>query len=172
MKQIAYFVADVSKAAARHHTVFRSGPFLVADHIKLRCCQHRGHQATCDHSAAYGQWGEVMVEFVQQNNVGPSAFHDMYPDPMRRCGIHHVAMFVDDLPGAITRYVTSGDPVAMYAEMESGFAFAMIDTVARLGHMTELYQPEPALIDFYATVKSAAVGFDGTEVVRTIRFDS
>ena len=80
IRQIAYFGTDVRAAALRHSQTYGSGPFFVAEHIPLRRAVHRGVERTLDHSSAYGQWGGVMVEFVQQNNPGPSAFHDMYPE--------------------------------------------------------------------------------------------
>lgn len=171
VRQIAYFVADVRVAARAHHALFGSGPFFVADHIALRVARHRGNDAPLDHSSAYGQWGEIMVEFVQQNNPGPSAFHDLYPEGSGREGLHHVALFVDDVDAAIARYAEAGLETAFYAEMADGFAFAFIDTLATLGHFTEIYRPLPVLTDFYAMVADAAKNFDGGEVIRTIAFE-
>lgn len=169
IRQIAYFVPDVRMAAARHSTLFGSGPFFVADHIPLKRSFYRGREAMLDHSSAYGQWGEVMVEFVQQNNDGPSAFRDMYPEGSSG-GIHHVALIVDDLAATIVALEDAGSETALYAEMNSGFAFAMIDTVDTYGHMIELYMPAPQLVGFYDFVKQAAQGFDGRDPVRTIEF--
>lgn len=168
VRQIAYFVADVRTAALAHHRRFGSGPYFVAEHIPLRKAVHRGIESTLDHTSAYGQWGKVMVEFVQQNNPGPSAFHDLYPEGSARSGLHHLAVFVDDLPAAIARFNAAGCETALYAEMNDGFPFAMIDLVAETGHMLELYQPLPRLTEFYDFVARAAEGFDGNDPVRTI----
>jgi hypothetical protein len=46
----------------------------------------------------------------------------------------------------------------------------MIDDSARHGHMIELYERVPALTDFYAMVKEAALGFDGANLIRPISF--
>ena len=151
IRQLAYFVPDVRLAATRHRAELGSGPFLVADHIALVSSLHRGRPAPLDHSAAYGQWGDIMVEFVQQNNDGPSAFRDTYPVAGSE-GLHHVAIFVDDIGAAIARHERQGDSVALHAQLPSGLVFAMIDTVARYGHMIELYEPNKMLLDFYALV--------------------
>ena len=169
IRQVAYFVADVRAAALRHHELFGSGPYFVADHIATPMVRHRGRPAALDHSSAYGQWGSLMIEFVQQNDAGPSAFHDMYPRGSGREGLHHVALFVDDLAAAIARWEAAGHACALYAEMASGFAFAMIDTVPLYGHMIELYQPDAVLTGFYANV--AATAGEGGEVIRPINFD-
>ena len=170
IRQIAYFGPDVRAAAIHHSQVYGSGPFFVAEHIPLRRALHRGVERTLDHTSAYGQWGPIMVEFVQQNNPGPSAFHDVYPEGSGRSGIHHVALFVDDIHAAIAEHNAEGQETALYAEMNDGFAFAMIDARAALGHMIELYQPVPSLTGFYDMVAAAAKKFDGRDPVRTIKF--
>jgi len=81
-----------------------------------------------------------MIEFVQQNNPGPSAFHDLYPEGSGRGGFHHVALIVDSLAASRREFANAGFVEALYAEMNDGFAFVMVDAVARYGHMIELYQ--------------------------------
>ncbi len=166
IRQIAYFVPDVRAAAMAHSATFGSGPYFVADHIPLRSCLHRGAPAMLDHSSAYGQWNEVMIEFVQQNNSGPSAFRDMFPEG--RQGMHHVALIVDDLDLARRACERSGFATALEAEMNDGFRFLMMDAVDRYGHMIELYEGTPVLTDFYDFVRQAAAGFDGRDVIREI----
>jgi hypothetical protein len=172
VRQIAYFVPDAVRAARDHARLFGSGPYFVAEHIPLRKTLHRGRESLLDHTSAYGQWGEVMIEFVQQNNPGPSAFHDLYPEGSGRNGLHHVALIVGNLTAARREFADAGLAEALYAEMNDGFAFSMIDDSARHGHMIELYEGVPALTDFYAMVKAAALGFDsdGANLIRPISF--
>lgn len=169
IRQVAYFVADVCAAATAHHHAFGSGPYFVAEHIPLRVARHRGVDRPLDHTSAYGQWGEVMIEVVQQNNLGPSPFRDMYPDGARGA-MHHIAVFADDLPKTIAQFNADGHATALYAEMNDGFAFAFIDTVAAFGHMIEIYAPVPALINFYATVAGAAASFTGGDIISSVHF--
>lgn len=171
VRQIAYFCDDVRTAAHEHHALTGSGPFFVADHIPLAKACHRGIDRALDHSSAYGWWGEVMIEFVQQNNPGPSPFRDLYPEGSGRRGIHHVALFVEDVDTELERYASVGYSTALRAEMNDGFVFAFVDTATTFGHMTELYAPVPALTDFYRMVADAAAGYrDGDPLVRTISF--
>lgn len=167
---MAYFCKDVRKAAQAHHAAFGSGPYFVADNIPLASAVHRGIERVLDHTSAYGQWGEVMIEFVQQNNPGPSPFHDLYPEFSGRYGLHHVALWVDDVDGAIDRFAALGAPCALRAQMNDGFVFAFADTSMTLGHMTELYAPEPALTEFYAMVAGAAASYAGGELITPIAF--
>lgn len=164
IRQIAYFVPDVVAAAEAHNATFGSGPYYVAEHIPLTHSLHRGRPAELDHSSAYGQWGEVMVEFVQQNNEGPSVFRDMYPDGGQ--GMHHVALIVDDLKAAMGHFEAVGHEAALYAEVAPGVGFAMMDCVEALGHYVELYEPTPQLLAVYDLVRSAAQNFDGKDLIR------
>lgn len=154
-RQIAYFVPDIRAAARAHRAVFGSGPFVVVDHVPTPVVRHRGRPASLDHGSAYGQWGELMVEFVQQHDDGPSAFYDVYPRGSGRYGLHHVAVFVEDLDAGIRRFAAAGHQCALYAETGT-IAYAMIDTVAAHGHMIELYETGPVLLDFYTRVRSLA----------------
>jgi len=173
VRQIAYFVPDVRAAALAHHAMFGSGPYFVAHHIPLRRALHRGVERPLDHSSAFGQWGELMIEFVQQHNPGPSVFHDVYPEGSGREGIHHVALFEEDLDAAIARFAAAGHVVALDAEvaLKDGFRLVMIDCVAKYGHMVELYEPRSPLIDSYELVAQAARSFDGGELLRSIDVD-
>ena len=168
IRQIAYFVPDVRAAAERHHALYGSGPYFIADHIPLRLALHRGREAELDHSSAYGQWGALMIEFVQQNNSGSSVFRDLYGEGEE--GLHHVALIVDDLAAARARFEAQGMETALYAEMMDGFPFMMMDATRPYGHMIELYEGVPALTRFYDMVREASLSFDGGEIIRTISF--
>ncbi len=56
----------------------------------------------------------------------------------------------------------------MYAELNGGFAFAMVDLVALYGHMVELYEGRPELLATYAMVRDAAASFDGSDPIRPL----
>jgi catechol 2,3-dioxygenase-like lactoylglutathione lyase family enzyme len=168
VRQVAYFCADVRAAALAHHQAFGSGPYFVAENIPLASSVHRGQPHAFDHSSAYGQWGAVMIEFVQQNNPGPSAMRDLYPEGSGRWGLHHAALWVDDVDAEAARLAAAGFPLAQRSVMSDGFVFAFVDTSVAYGHMLELYAPLPALTDFYAMVADAARGWQGGEVLTTI----
>jgi catechol 2,3-dioxygenase-like lactoylglutathione lyase family enzyme len=168
VRQVAYFVPDMRAAARAHSALYGSGPYFVADNIPLTLCRYRGQPGKLDHSSAYGQWGEVMIEFVQQNNPEPSVFFDMYPKG--GTGIHHVALIVDDIHAAMRHFTAQGFEEGLYAEVMPGAGFAMMDTVKAYGHFTELYEPSPPLLGVYDLVKRSSEGFDGTDVIRPFSF--
>lgn len=170
IRQVAYFCPDVRAAALDHHRRFGSGPYFVAEHIPVASSVHRGVERPFDHSSAYGQWGELMIEFVQQNNPGPSAMHDLYPEGSGRSGLHHVALFVEDVDAEAARLAADGFATAQRSVMKDGFVFAFVDTSAVFGHMLELYAPVPSLTGFYAMVSKAARNYRGGDVLTTISF--
>ena len=167
VRQVAYFVPDAAAAARRHASVFRSGPYYLAEHIPLTLCEHRGRRAELDHTSAYGQWGEVMIEFVQQNNPGPSVFRDLYQGSAQ--GFHHVALIVDDLRATMRDFNAAGFETGLYAEVAPGVGFAMMDCVRDYGHFVELYEPTPVLLGVYDLVRKASLEFDGTDLIRSFK---
>ncbi len=164
--QNAYVVNDVRVAARRMIELWGAGPFYLFEHIPLTECLYRGEPSELDHTSAYGQCGGVMLELVQQNNDGPSAFRDLYGPGEE--GLHHVATFSADIEAEIARYEALGFAAATVATAEAGTRFAYIDTSAVLGHMTEIYQDEPNLRDFYAMVAAESQNWDGADPIRLL----
>lgn len=168
VRQIAWFVPDITAAARAHHAAFGSGPYFVFEHVPLAWSEHRGVRVTHDHSSAYGQWGDVMVEFVTQHGDDPSAFRDMYPHGFARQGLHHMALWVDNLEAAIAKFAAQDIPLAQLSETQTGTRYAFVDACASLGHMLELYEPTDQLTGFYAMVREAAQGWDGRDPIRKL----
>jgi catechol 2,3-dioxygenase-like lactoylglutathione lyase family enzyme len=163
--QIAYHVPDPAKAARELAARCGWGPFFLIEHIPLARSLYRGTPAAFDHSSAYGQAGDLMVELITQHNDGPSALRDLFAPHER--GVHHVACFVDDLAAALAEQRAAGYAIALEAETANGTGFAMVDTSAELGHMTELYE-RAKLAPFYALVREAARAWDGRDPVRRL----
>ena len=168
VQQLAYFVPDIEAAARAHNGQFGSGPYFTWYHVPLEQSLHRGALHRFDHSSAYGQWGDVMIEFVQQHNAGPSACHDMFPHGSGRYGLHHTAMIVDDLHAAIADFEADGMSLAQHSVTATGTDFVFMDATASLGHMLELYEASEGLHGFYAMVRDAAQNWDGSEPIRSL----
>ena len=162
--QIAYFVADIEGSALEMAANLGAGPFHIASRIELSAGLHRGRDCRFVHSSAYGQWGNIMLELVQQDEEGPSPFRDLYAEG--RSGLHHLAFFVDDLELAIDQQARSGLSLATRAETSSGVEFAFIDGIDRFGHMLEFYERTPVLENFYEFVRQSARGWKGQDPVR------
>lgn len=162
--QIAYAVDDVDAAAAEWAVTRGAGPFFVNRHIAVTDVRYRGTRGAFDHSSAYGQWGSVMVELVQDHTPAPSPVADVVGPG--GTGLHHLAFFVDDLAATSIALAAYGWPEALFAMTSSGQGFAFHDATDALGHMVEIYEGTDRLRGFYAAVARAADGWDGTDPVR------
>jgi Glyoxalase/Bleomycin resistance protein/Dioxygenase superfamily len=155
-RQLAYLVDDLASAVARWVSHHGAGPFFVREHIPTTDVVIRGSAASFDHSSAYGQWGDLMVELVvihgaERERLLPAG------------GLHHIAVFVDDLAAALV----DRDDVALIATA-GATRFAFIDAVSTTGHYWELYEPSERLLGFYDMVRSASRGWSGDEAFRLI----
>ncbi|MCP4833915.1 MAG: hypothetical protein GY895_04055 [Phycisphaera sp.] len=158
--QVAYSTDDVHAAALRW-AARGIGPFFVIEHIALTNVEIDAKPSTFDHSSAYGQWGSVMVELVQQ--------HDPGPDPVvGTSGIHHIASFVDDFDAASAELSADGFPRRLVATTSGGQAFAFHDARATMGHLLEIYERTDRLAAFYAMVRDASVNWTGDDPVRIL----
>ena len=163
-KQIAYAVPNAVEAAKTWVKNFGAGPFYIAEHIPVSDVTYRGVESTFDHTSAYGQCGDIMVELVQDHGTGPSVVRDMYdPD---ESGLHHLAYFVDDIEQATSDLGQLGFPLGMSA-LAGETRFHHVDAIDTLGHFIELYEPNKALVAFYERVRASAQDWDGSEPIRT-----
>ena len=165
--QVAYHVPDIEAAAIAMIKQTGAGPFFVSRKIALAEGEHRGVPCPFVHSSAYGQWGAVMVEFVQQDSHGPSPFRDLYQAHER--GLHHMAVMTTDLQGSYQHFENNGMPRVTRAVTHSGVEFAFLDALHTLGHFIEIYEASPQLLGFYDLVRTAAAGWQGEAPIRSAR---
>lgn len=166
LAQTAYFVPDIRIAALDAHRRFGAGPFFIINRIQLSYGMHRGQECKFVHSSAYGQWGNVMMELVQQDVEGPSPFRDMYAPG--ESGLHHMATIVESQQEAYAHYQACGFEVATIARTMTGTEFAFIDATKTLGHMIEVYEGTEGLRGFYEMVRKASIGWDGHDIIREL----
>ena len=163
--QVAYAVPDARVAARQWADQFGAGPFFVRPHIPVSDVVYRGQPSTFDHTSAYGQWGSLMVELVQDHGTAPSVVRERYAP--HESGLHHLAFIVADLDDITQRLVADGHTLAMTART-SNTRFHFIDAVAMLGHMIELYEESDRIRAFYEMVRAAADGWDRSDPVREL----
>ena len=164
--QMAYHVPDPASAALHAAEAFGWGPLSVREHIARARASYRGTDTVFDHSSAYGQAGDLMVEFITQHNDAPSALRDLYGP--QESGLHHVAVFVPNYATALDQHRALGRVIALEACTITGVEFAMVDTVKELGHMLEVYEARDDLAKFYAFVRRKATGWDGSDPLRRL----
>ncbi|MBI1350348.1 MAG: hypothetical protein GC156_04440 [Actinomycetales bacterium] len=164
--QIAYRVPDLEAACHEWAQKVGAGPFLCRPHLPVTAT-HNGEPAVYDHSAAFGQWGPVMLELIQVHACEPAAMqevleHDRVGQP------NHFACFVDDLEAASAALEEQGMPLTMALVSSSGMQVHFHDARHVVGGVLELYVGTPHLQGFYDKVAAMADGWDGSDVVRWI----
>jgi hypothetical protein len=159
--QLAFAVNDIRAAAIAHHATFGSGPFFVIDHIGLESAHHQSQPVTFDHSSAYGQWGDTMVELICVHHNTAASLRAVMPTT----GLHHSAHMVDDIDTVVAAIDAT---VELDAVTKSGLRFVMCSPSTPTGCLIELYQPTPHLQRFYAMVAQTARGWDGNAPVREL----
>ena len=161
--QIAYAVSDIYKGIDKWISDFGAGPFFIAEHIPIKNVIYRGHPSELDITVAYGQWGEIMIELVQDNGEGPSIIRDLYPP--QKSGLHHLAYFVNDMDLVSAKLEEEGYVLAMSGQAgENRFQF--FDAISEMGHFLEIYEPIESLKYLYERVRSASINWDGSDPLR------
>jgi catechol 2,3-dioxygenase-like lactoylglutathione lyase family enzyme len=161
---IGYVVPDLEDTVERFARTVGAGPFLAIGHVPLPGATWRGEPAVYDHSTAFGQWGETLVEISQIHEAVPAelgAF--MGADDAPRVG--HAAWLVDDIDaetvalgelGLELVHTGSAGPVQAH----------WFDGGPLFGHPIEVLRRCPEILGLYAAVREASVGWDGTEPLR------
>ena len=166
--QICHVVEDLDAAITQWVAEFNAGPFFVQQHL-LVPVDYRGAPGMIDINVALGQCGAVQVELIEVASEDPSVYRDMFPDgkPAGGSGFHHVAIFVDDFEQALADYRAGGCEIGAVGQF-NGAGFAYVDTRARVGFFTELYEESPFMRKFYKNIAAAAMGWDGSNPQRPL----
>ena len=162
--QLAVHAPDIEDAARRWARDEGAGPFTLLEHIELEEALYRGAPSRFDHSSAYGQFGEVMIELIHQHDDAPSAVRDIYDAEAE--GLHHAAVFVDDVEAALQRAAGRGMACALDARLKDGMRFVMVDARAEYAMMLEFYEPTPALTKFYRFIRRQSEDWGGYDPER------
>ncbi len=164
--QLAYRVHDIEAACRSWAATLGVGPFLLRRNMEVTTT-HRGEPAAYDHSAAFGQWGPVMVELIEVHSCFPDTLVEMVEhDAMGQ--LHHVACFVEDLDATSDQLQADGMELAMEVVSTSGIRTHFLDARSTSGCLLELYSPNEHLQSLYDKVRDLAVDWDGSDPVRVI----
>ena len=161
--QIAYAVSDIYKGVEKWIKYFGAGPFFIAEHIPIKNVFYRGLPGELDITVAYGQWGTIMIELVQDNGDGPSIVRDLYSP--QQSGLHHLAYFVENLDLTSAKLKKQGYVLAMTGQAGDN-RFQFFDAISEMGHFLELYEPIESLKSLYERVRVASINWDGSDPLR------
>jgi hypothetical protein len=164
--QLGFVVPDLERAMAHWTSTVGVGPFFVMSHIKFAEAIYRGAPTDADISVAVAQWGEVQVELIQQFNESPSIYSHF---PGRAAGgLQHVGVMTNSVHDDLEKLRPHGIEAVQQGSTANGIRFAYINTDQHPGGMIELIEHGPAIDGFFAMVREAAQGWDGSKPVRRL----
>jgi len=164
--QLAYVPADFDATLKFWIETVGAGPFFALDHVKLDDVKYRGAPVEVDFSMVIGYWGDLQIELIRQHNDVPSIYK-AWRDEGRE-GLHHVCILVDDMAHARAVCADAGASVAQEGKVPNGGEVIYVDTGGGPGTMVEILKPGPGSREFFAMMRDAAKGWDGSDPVRRL----
>ena len=163
VRQVAYVVDDMEKALRYWIEVMSAGPFFLFEHAEMENQIYRGAASNIDVSLAVGNTGDVQIELIYCEDDKPSVYKEFID--AGRTGVHHLGLMPENYRETYARYVSLGYQPAFECSI-AGTELVYFDTVASLGHFTELWDNSDAFMNFMEDVKAAARGWDGADPIR------
>ena len=163
VRQIAYVVRDFDAALKYWIELVRVGPFFVFEHCPLQNQRYRGQASNVDVTLAIGNSGALQIELIYQHNDEPSVYKEFLD--AGRVGVHHYGLMPENYAETCADYRARGHAAAFTCTV-AGAELTYFDTVASLGHYTELWDNSSVFKDLFLRVENAAVGWDGRDPIR------
>lgn len=165
--QYGYVVQDLEKGMAMWRRQLPSlGPFYLIENVPVEQGLYRGKPFELTMTAALAQANGVQVELLVQHTPGPSALKDTYRGGF--CELNHIGVVTERYEEDLQKLIDMGHEVAMQGLVLGAMPFAYVDTVAAIGHMTEVIPARPDLLEMFGMVAVAAKDWDGKDPVRRI----
>ena len=169
--QNGYVVRDI-EAAMRHWVeALGVGPWFYIDRVRTDWFRHRGADSAVEMSIALANSGDLQIELIQQRNDAPSMYREFLDAGHE--GLQHLAYWTDDFQGLYDRALHLGYRVGHEGQIggEKG-RFAYFDTAggpgAHPGTVIEISDISGGKGAFFAHVRRAADGWDGTDPIRPV----
>ncbi len=143
-----------------------AGPFFALDHVKLDDVKYFGAPVEVDFSMVIGYWGDLQIELIRQHNDAPSIYKVLArPGARRPASCLHPGRRHGPCPRGVRQ---AGATVAQEGIVPNGGEVIYVDTGGGPGTMVEILKPGPGSREFFAMMREAARGWDGSDPVRRL----
>jgi hypothetical protein len=166
--QNGYVVRDI-EAALKHWTeVMGVGPFFYIDRVKCDWFTYRGEPSPVEMSIALGNTGDLQIELIQQRNDAPSMYLDFLNAGHE--GMQHMSYWTTDYQADYDRARAAGYKVGHEGQIGGPQGrFVYFDTETHPGTVIEMSDISGAKGKFFEHIRKAAIDWDGSDPVRTVR---
>jgi hypothetical protein len=164
--QIGYVVRDI-RAAMDHWIRNGVGPWFYVGEVKTDFFRYRGIDSPLRMSVALANSGDVQIELIQQRNDAPSMYRDFLE--AGREGAQHVAYWTRDYQALYDRALELGYSVAQEGSIGGPLGrFAYFDREGVPGTVVEISDVSGPKGEFFAFIRQAARGWDGTRPIHEV----
>jgi hypothetical protein len=150
---IGYWVDDLDAAMADATELLGVGPFRVMEHVNLGDFRFEGEPAVLDHSAAFTQWGPIILELNVAHDVQPPALREALG--VAHGAVSHTSWWTTDLAAETEHLEHSG---CALLTTSVGGAVANWFTGGRLfGHPIEIHQPTAGVFGMWNSLSEGSI---------------
>ncbi|AQT82987.1 glyoxalase [Mycolicibacterium litorale] len=160
IRQIGYIVRDFDHALA-NWVELGVGPWYVLRGI-TQTGRYRGEPCTVTLTIGFANSGDLQVEVIHQDGDGPSIYSEFGE------GFHQLAYWAEDFDAALAAGEAAGWPVVWSGGDPGTARYVYFEGPAGPATIIELMELTPATIGMADLVRSAAVGWDGSDPIRVL----
>lgn len=147
---IGYWVDDLEQAMRDATELLGVGPFRVMEHIDLGDFHFQGGAGTLDHSAAFTQWGPIILELNQAHDVQPPALRSALG--VAHGAVSHTSWWTTDLSAETEHLESAG--CALLTTSVGGAVANWFSGGKLFGHPIEIHQPTPGVLGMWASLST------------------
>jgi hypothetical protein len=165
--QNGYVVRDIAAAMDHWITVMGVGPWFYFERVTVDWFRHRGVEQQLEFSVALANSGDLQIELIQQRNDAPSMYLEFLAAGGE--GMQHMSYWTREYQALYDRALALGYRVGQEGQIggEKG-RFAYFDTETHPGTVVEISDVSGPKGAFFALVRQAAVGWDGSDPIRKL----
>jgi len=163
--QTAFITDDIHQAMAQLTRQLNVGPWFLFENFELNDLVYKGQPADFSVSLALANCGHMQFELIQQLDDKPSPYREVFGDS-GWC-FHHHAIAATDFEQSCTHYASQGFEQVLSCSVAVGGRAAYFDTRSAVFGMIEVVEMNPAVERLWTDIRHAAVGWDGSDPVRT-----
>jgi hypothetical protein len=167
IRQNGYVVRDVEAAMRHWIEVLGVGPWFYFERAPITEYRYRGVPSAAVVSIALANSGPLQLELIQPRDEKPSSYRDFLR--AGREGLQHVAYWTERFDVDAARAERLG-----YRVLQSGCAggpdgrFVYYETEGHPGTIVELSEVSGPKGAFFAHIREAARGWDGSQPIRRL----